>query len=92
MKETSEEFGLLLNVKKTKILVIGDELDQPLQVDQEDVEQVDTFNFLGSYIEKDGGSIFEIKKRLAKARMAVTSLTSMWKTVVDLIVSSVSSC
>ena len=77
VQEASEEFGLFLNVKKTKIMVIGDELDHPLQVDQENVEQVDTFNFLGSYIGKEGGSTVEIKRRLAMARTAVTSLTNI---------------
>ena len=33
-------------------MVLGDDFDQLLQIDQEDIEQVDTFQFLGSYIEK----------------------------------------
>ena len=50
MKETSEhgeEAELLLKVKKTNIMVVGAELDQPLQVHQGEVEQGDTLNFPG---------------------------------------------
>ena len=46
-------------------MVIGDELNQPLQVDQEDVEQVNTVIFLSSYFEKKigKGNIYDCRAR-----------------------------
>ena len=49
VKLCSEELGLHLNVKKTKIMICGGDVNQQLMVDGKNVEQVDSFNFLGSY-------------------------------------------
>ena len=54
VKASSEEFGLHLNVKKTKTMICGGDANQQVKVDGEVVEQVDTFNFLGSLIDNAG--------------------------------------
>ena len=79
VKKTSEEYGLLLNVKKTKVMICGGTNDHRIQADGEDIEVVNTFNFLGSLIVDTGGSSEEIKRRLALARSSTISLTSIWK-------------
>ena len=79
VKKTSEEYGLLLNVKKTKVMICGGTNDHRIQADEEDIEVVNTFNFLGSLIVDTGGSSEEIKRRLAMARSSTISLTSIWK-------------
>ena len=43
VKVASEQYGLYLNVKKTKIMICGDVPKQRIEVDGEEVDQVDTF-------------------------------------------------
>ena len=59
VKEESDEAGLKLNIKKTKIVASG-----PItswQIDGETVETVSDFIFLGSKITADGDCSHEIK-------------------------------
>ena len=59
VNEESENFGLKLNIKKTKIIASG-----PITSSQTDVETVETvseFIFLGSKITVDGDCSHEIK-------------------------------
>ena len=58
VKEVSEEPGLKLNIKRTKIMVAG-----PItswQIDGETMETVTDFTFLGSKITADGDCSHEI--------------------------------
>jgi meiotically up-regulated gene 157 (Mug157) protein len=56
VKVESERLGLRLNVSKTKIMSIGtDGEGKPLIIDDNEVESVTQFNFLGSLITKEGG-------------------------------------
>ena len=79
VKKTSEEYGLFLNVKKTKVMICGGNMDQHVEADGEDIEIVNTFNFLGSLIVDEGGSSQEIRRRLAMARASAIALTEIWK-------------
>ena len=59
MKEGSEKAGLKFNIQKTKIMA-----SSPItswQIDEETVETVSDFNFLGSKITEDGDCSHEIK-------------------------------
>ena len=60
VKEESEKVGLKLNIQKTKIMASG-----PItswQIDEETLETVTGFIFLGSKITADGDCNHEIKK------------------------------
>ena len=60
VKEESEKVGLKLNIQKTKIMTSG-----PItswQIDEETVETVREFIFLGSKITADGDCSHEIKR------------------------------
>ena len=50
VKKSNEEYGLYLNVKKTKVMICGGKNDHSIQAEGEDIEEVNTFNFLGSLI------------------------------------------
>ena len=66
VKEESEKVGLKLNIQKTKIMAPG-----PItswQIDEETVETVTDFIFLGSKITADGDCSHEIKRRLLLER------------------------
>ena len=61
MKEESEKVDLKLNIQKTKIMVSG-----PItswEIDEETVETVSNFVFLGSKITADGDCSHEIKRQ-----------------------------
>ena len=70
VKQETEKVGLKLNIQKTKIMASG-----PItswQIDQETMETVTDFIFLGSKITADGDSSHEIKRRLLLGRKAMT--------------------
>ena len=72
VKEESKKTGLKLNIQKTKIMASG-----PItswQTDEEKVETVIDFIFLGSKITADGDSSHEIKRCLFLGRKAMTNL------------------
>ena len=77
MKEESEQSGLKLNIRKTKIMASG-----PItswQIDGETMETVRDFVFLGSQITADGICSHEIKRCLLLGRKAMTNLHSILK-------------
>ena len=68
VKEESEKVGLELNIQKTKIMA-----SCPItswQIDEETMEVVRDFIFLGSKITADGDCSHEIKRRLLLGRKA----------------------
>jgi len=77
LKEESEKAGLKLSIKKTKIIVSG--LITPWQTDEEKVETMTDFIFLGSKITADDDSSHGIKRHLLLGRKAMTNLDSILK-------------
>ena len=77
VKEESEKVGLKLNIQKTKIMT-----SDPIaswEIDEETVETVSDFSFLGSKITADGDCSHEIKRCLLVGRKVVTNLDSILK-------------
>ena len=62
VKEESEKVGLKLNIEKTKIMVSGS--ITLWQIDEEIMETVRDFIFLGSKITTDANFSHEIKRHL----------------------------
>ena len=77
VKEESENVGLKLNIQKTKIMA-----SDPItswEIDEETVEMVSDFIFLGSKITVDGDCSHEIKKHFLLGRKAMTNLDNVLK-------------
>ena len=77
VKEESEKAGLKLNVRETVIMASG-----PItswQMEEEKVEAVTYFIFLGSKIIEDGDCSHEIKGHLLLGRKAMTNLVGILK-------------
>ena len=77
VKEESEKVGLKLKIQKTKIMASG-----PItswQIDEETVETVADFIFLGSKITADGDCSHKIKRCLLLGRKVMTNLVSILK-------------
>ena len=77
VKSSSEEAGLFLNVKKTKIMSTTNL--QRFKLGNEELEVVSSFSFLGSTIQENGDCKEDIVKRLALGRAAVVGLDKIWK-------------
>ena len=77
VKEDSEKAGLKLNIQKTKIMASGPITSR--QIDEEKVETVTDFIFLGSKITADGDCSHEIKRCFLLGRKAMTNLDSILK-------------
>ena len=77
VKEESEKVGLKLNIQKMKMMASG-----PIttwQVDEETMETVSDFIFLGSKITADGDCSHKIKRHLLLGRKAMANLESILK-------------
>ena len=77
VKGESEKVGLKLNTQKTKIMA-----SSPItswQIDEETVETVPDFIFLGSKITVDGDCSHEIKRHLLLGRKIMMNLDSIFK-------------
>ena len=77
VKEESEKVGLKRNIQKTKIMASG-----PItswEIDEETVEIVADFIFLGSEIIVDGDCSHEMKRYLLLGRKVMTNLDSILK-------------
>ena len=77
VKEASEKVGLKLNIQKTKITASGSITSW--QIDEETMETVKDFIFLGSKITADGDCSHEIKRHLLLGRKVMTNLDSILK-------------
>ena len=77
VKEESENTGLKLNIKKTKIMASSPITS--LQIDEETMETVSDFIFLVSKITEDRDCSHEIKRHLLLGRKAMTNLDSILK-------------
>ena len=77
VKKESEKAGLKLNIQKTKIMAFG-----PItswEIDEETMETVTDFIFLGSKITADDDWGHEIKRCLLFGRKAMTNLDNIFK-------------
>ena len=77
VKEESEEFGLKLNIQKTKIMA-----SDPItswHIDGKTIETVSDFILGGSKITADGDCSHEIKRRFLLGRKVMTNLDSIFK-------------
>ena len=77
VKKKSEKAGLKLNIQKTKIMALGSITSW--QIDEETMETVTDFIFLGSKITADGDYSHEVKRHLLLGRKAMTNLDSILK-------------
>ena len=67
VKEYSNDKGLKLNVKNTKMVDIrGCQTSSKIEFNGEMVENVEQFEYLGATIMREGDCAKEVKRRLAK--------------------------
>ena len=79
----SAKVGLKINVSKTKIMKINPppktrNSSDSLQIDNEKIEEVDSFIYLGSIVSKTGGTDEDVGNRIRLANAAFGSLQEIW--------------
>ena len=80
VKDHSEQKGLLLNLKKTKIMDIDKCKEKAvITIDGEEIERVNNFNYLRAQIQANGKSTPEIKRRLAIAGSKLRKMARIGK-------------
>jgi len=76
---TAGIFGLKINPGKTKTLIVDHRCTDYIRIEGEKVEDVESFVYLGSVLDKLGGAETDIKRQLALARNAFTRLQNIWR-------------
>jgi len=73
VNETCKEYGMAMNVKKTKTMVISKTGNSccKIMVDGTNLEQVSQYKYLGSWISDDGRCELDVKTRIAMAKNAI---------------------
>jgi len=83
--ETGRCYGMEINVEKTKVMSI---LRQPFQIkimiDQKQLENVESFKYLGSMLTNDGRCTCEIKSRIVTAKAAFNKKWTLFTSTLDL--------
>ena len=72
--------GLKINISKTKEIRIHTPINQPLLLNDQQIEQVSEFPYLGSIISRDnGGTDTDVAERIKKAGGAFETLNTVWR-------------
>lgn len=80
LEAVSLEFGLKININKTKIMIVDRDNEHQNQPDRMGrFVVVDEFIYLGSLLHNSGSCEREIRRRIQIARSAMTELSKVWK-------------
>ncbi|XP_076452167.1 uncharacterized protein LOC143287768 [Babylonia areolata] len=79
---TSSQVGLNIHKGKTKILKINTAREDPVTVHGSKLEEVEAFTYLGSIIDKQGGTDADVRARIGKVRAAYLQLKNIWSSKV----------
>jgi uncharacterized surface protein with fasciclin (FAS1) repeats len=79
VERRATETGLSINSKKTKVLKSNTKTQADLTVNGQNLEEVDSFTYLGGEVDNLGGSDKDVKIKIGKARTAFNMMGSIWK-------------
>ena len=87
-KKLSEKaYGMDISTAKSKIMVNStNNTSADVTLDEEQLEEVSNFKYLGATLSKDGTCNTEIRTRLAIAMSAMARLTRLWKSNISFLV------
>jgi hypothetical protein len=78
LNKYARQTELNIRTKKTKIMTIN-ATPEPLTINNDQLEEVEDFTYLGTALSKDNGTGKDIKIGLSKARAAFAKLHPIWK-------------
>ena len=76
--DTSARIGLNIHRGKSKVLKVNTTNTTPIMLEEEALEEVESFIYLGSIVDKQGGTDADVKIRVGKARAAFQQLKNVW--------------
>jgi len=76
----SKSVGLKIHPGKSKILKTSPDQKINVKIEEQVLEEVDSFCYLGSIIDRNGGTEADVKSRIGKAHAAFLALGKVWKT------------
>ena len=79
LNKHSKAIGMKTSIKKTKLMRYNAKDQTPVSIDGKDVEDADSFTYLGAIVNKTGGAEQHITARVGKARSSFNKLTKVWK-------------
>ena len=78
LKTTSAGTGLKINRKKTELMKMNTTANAPITVGGEPIREVESFVYLGSVVDHQGGTDRDVTARIGKARAAFVMLKNIW--------------
>ena len=78
LETTSAGTGLKINRKKTELIKMNTTANAPITVGGEPIREVESFVYLGSVIDHQGGTDRDVTARIGKARAAFVMLNNIW--------------
>jgi len=78
----AKQVGLVINVKKTKLLRINNKDHRDLNIGGKAIENVENFSYVGARVSTEGGGEEDIHERLRKAQEAFRRLSRSWNSSV----------
>ena len=79
LSNASKGTGLNININKTKVMRFNAASEEKVIVNGEELEDVDSFVYLGTKVSTAGGADDDITSRLCKARAVFGKLSGVWK-------------
>jgi len=74
-----KKVGLRISGEKTKAMTVGDQTTSPITLEGQNIEKVDKFQYLGSYLSENSNVEVDIQTRLGKASSVLQHLWPIWK-------------
>jgi hypothetical protein len=75
----AKKVGLNISKKDVKIMRVNTARQEKIIIDGEMLEDVDSFCYLGSMIDKNGGVEEDVKTRIGKAQNAFNMMSKIWQ-------------
>lgn len=79
LQDEAGKHGLKVNIGKTKSMRINNKNNTALKINDEELEDVEHFQYLGSIINRNGGTEQDVKARIKKAQYAYVTLFNVWR-------------
>ena len=79
---TARSVGLKIHTDKTKIMKAKTKSNKKINIRGQDLEEVEHFKYLGSYISADSNIEKEVSSRIGQAAQAFNRLRNIWKSSV----------
>ena len=76
--DTKDIVELKINRKKTELMKMNTTANAPITVGGEPIREVESFVYLGSVVDHQGGTDRDVTARIGKARTAFVMLKNIW--------------